>query len=70
MRYLVDSDWLIDAMSGRSIAVNTLDQLSASGLAVSMITVAEIYEGALAPMLLKKLSQRFVIFSVLSHGFP
>ena len=46
MRYLVDADWLIDAMSGRSHAVRTLDQLSTDGLAVSIIAVAEIYEGA------------------------
>jgi tRNA(fMet)-specific endonuclease VapC len=46
VRYLVDSDWLINAMSGRPIALNTLDHLSASGLAVSIVTVAEIFEGA------------------------
>lgn len=46
MRYLVDTDWLIDASANVSRVVRTLDHLSAEGLAVSIITVAEIYEGA------------------------
>jgi tRNA(fMet)-specific endonuclease VapC len=43
---LVDADWLIDAAAGRPVAVRTLDRLSADGLAVSIIAVAEVYEGA------------------------
>jgi tRNA(fMet)-specific endonuclease VapC len=46
VRYLIDSDWLIDAAGGRSPAVQTLARLSTDGLAVSIIAVAEIYEGA------------------------
>ncbi len=46
MRYLVDADWLIDALIGRPAAVRTLDRLSSDSLAVSIIAVAEIYEGA------------------------
>ena len=46
MRYLVDADWLIDAFIGRPDAVRTLDYLSPEGLAVSIIAVAELYEGA------------------------
>lgn len=46
MRYLVDADWLIDAASGRPGAVQTLERLSAQGLGVSIIAVAEVYEGA------------------------
>jgi len=46
VRYLVDSDWLIDATAGRLSAVRTLDHLSDDGLAVSIIAVAEVYEGA------------------------
>jgi tRNA(fMet)-specific endonuclease VapC len=46
MRYLIDTDWLIDALSGISSAVRTLDQLKADGLAVSIISVGEVYEGA------------------------
>ena len=46
MKYLVDADWLIDAAAGRSTAVRTLDRLSGDGLAVSLVAVAEVYEGA------------------------
>ena len=46
MRYLVDADWLIDAAIGRSRAQRTLDRLTDEGLAVSIIAVAEVYEGA------------------------
>lgn len=46
MKYLVDADWLIDAIIGRPRAQRTLDRLSDEGLAVSIIAVAEVYEGA------------------------
>lgn len=46
MRYLVDSDWLIDAMTGRRLAQETQARLSDQGVAVSIIAVAEVYEGA------------------------
>ncbi len=46
MRYLVDADWLIDAAIGRPRAQHLLERLSDEGLAVSIIAVAEVYEGA------------------------
>ena len=46
MRYLIDSDWLIDATTGRPGAQRALSSLSIDGLAVSILTVAELYEGA------------------------
>lgn len=48
MPYLVDADWIINALAGRHDAVATLRQLAPEGLAVSWITVGELYEGALA----------------------
>jgi tRNA(fMet)-specific endonuclease VapC len=48
VKYLVDSDWLIDATIGLPIAVRTLDRLTGDGLAISIIAVAEVYEGAFA----------------------
>src|SRR5262245_16532124 len=47
MRYLVDSDWLIDAFLGIPTAVNLLAQLRDDGLAVSIISYGELFEGAL-----------------------
>lgn len=46
MAYLLDSDWVIEAMSGNLRVTRTLDRLSSQLLAVSFITVAEVYEGA------------------------
>ena len=53
MRYLVDSDWLIDAFLGIPTAIHRLTQLREDGMAVSIITYGELFEGALgapAPM--------------------
>lgn len=46
MSYLADSDRLIDALIGRPEADRTLDQLSAAGVAVSIVSSGEIFEGA------------------------
>lgn len=46
MRYLADTDWLIDALIGLPVAVATLEELSAAGIAISIISVGELYEGA------------------------
>ena len=46
MRYLVDSDWLIDAVAGRPAAVAVLDRPGQEGVATSIIALAELYEGA------------------------
>jgi tRNA(fMet)-specific endonuclease VapC len=43
---MVDSDWLIDALRGVPQAIATLDRLSGQGIGVSIISVAELYEGA------------------------
>ena len=44
--YLVDTDWIIDCLYGRTDAVETLLELSADGLAVSLMTYGELYQGA------------------------
>jgi predicted nucleic acid-binding protein len=46
MRYLVDTDWLIDALVGIPEAVATLEDLTPDGLGISIISVGEVYEGA------------------------
>jgi tRNA(fMet)-specific endonuclease VapC len=46
MSYLLDTDWLIQALHGRHTAVSTLGQLAGSRVAISVITIAEAYEGA------------------------
>ncbi len=44
--YLIDTDWIIDALYGQAIAMQTLADLAPDGLAVSHLTYAELYEGA------------------------
>lgn len=46
MRYLADTDWVIDALAGRPDAVGPLRLLSSEGVAVSIVSLGEIYEGA------------------------
>ena len=46
MAYLLDSDLLIDRLADRPAAVNLFRQLVPSGLAVSVITYMEVFQGA------------------------
>jgi tRNA(fMet)-specific endonuclease VapC len=46
MAYLLDSDWLIDALAGRRRAVSPLERLSSQYIGVSVITLAEVYQQA------------------------
>lgn len=46
MRYLVDTDWVIDVIKGFPSAVEILEQLIADGIAVSIVSFGELYEGA------------------------
>lgn len=49
MKYLVDSDWVVDWLKGREPAVERLSALAPDGLAISLITYGEIYEGIYSP---------------------
>jgi tRNA(fMet)-specific endonuclease VapC len=44
--FLIDTDWIIDCLHGRSEAVDLLMALAADGLAVSLMTYGELYQGA------------------------
>lgn len=45
MTYLVDSDWVADWLAGTASAIRLLSTLSQDGLAISLVTYGEIYEG-------------------------
>ena len=47
MPYLVDSDWLIDYLEGAPVARRLLRVLAESGIAISIITYMEAYQGVL-----------------------
>jgi tRNA(fMet)-specific endonuclease VapC len=48
MAYLLDSDWLINALAGKRRAVSPLERLSSKYIGVSVITLAEVYQQAFA----------------------
>ncbi len=45
MNYLVDSNWVADYLKGKQLTVDLLSRLAEKGLAISIISFGEIYEG-------------------------
>ena len=43
--YLIDTDWVIDFLKGKNETVDTLVSMEKMGLAISVISLAELYEG-------------------------
>ena len=43
--YLIDSDWAIDFLAGRPLAMALIDGLPIDNLAISIISVAELLDG-------------------------
>jgi predicted nucleic acid-binding protein len=45
LSYLVDTDWIIHYLNGNNEIVEKIESLGKGGLAASVISVAELYEG-------------------------
>ena len=45
MRYLLDTDWAIDYLNGNPQVRRRLDPLRPEGIGISIISLAELYEG-------------------------
>lgn len=45
LHYLVDTDWVIDYLNGRQDTVSRLSTLRPDGLGLSVVALAELYEG-------------------------
>jgi tRNA(fMet)-specific endonuclease VapC len=45
LRYLLDTDWIIDHLSGHEEVTAKLKEFAKEGIAASIISVAELYEG-------------------------
>jgi len=45
MPYLIDSDWAIDLLASVPEALQLLDRLAQDGIAISIITYMEVYQG-------------------------
>lgn len=43
--YLIDTDWVIDHLCGIAAVTQKLQELEPEGLAISIISLAELYEG-------------------------
>jgi tRNA(fMet)-specific endonuclease VapC len=48
MGYILDADWVINALAGRKRADTLLQKLAPTGITISWITVGEIYDTAFA----------------------
>jgi predicted nucleic acid-binding protein len=62
MTYLVDTDWVAAYLKGRAEAIQRLDALAEDGLAISVITYGEIYEGIYYGRAVKQHEQGFLNF--------
>lgn len=45
MSYLVDTDWVVDYLTGQKAADDLFTKLLPSGIAISIVSFSEIYEG-------------------------
>lgn len=45
MKYLMDTDWIVHWLNGKKNIVKRVKELREEGLGISMISIAEIYEG-------------------------
>ena len=45
MKYLIDTDWVIDHLKGETRVGRELEGLAPQGVAISVISLAELYEG-------------------------
>ncbi len=45
MPYLIDTDWVIDLLASVPEALQLLDRLAQDGIAISIITYMEAYQG-------------------------
>jgi predicted DNA-binding antitoxin AbrB/MazE fold protein len=62
-RFLLDTDWIIDHFDGIAAITHRLEQLGPSGLTLSVISLAELYEGvhyARDPAASRRVLSRFV----------
>jgi tRNA(fMet)-specific endonuclease VapC len=67
MGYLIDSDWVIDHLAEVEAAVDLLSELAGEGIAISVVTYLEVYQGILRS---PSLEQAQVQFEAFLEGVP
>jgi len=45
MKYLLDTDWIIHALKGIQTITERVKELRSEGLSISIVSIAEVYEG-------------------------
>ena len=45
MRYLADTDWVVHALHGNRAVIRRLDELADEGIGISIVSIAELYQG-------------------------
>lgn len=46
MGYLLDTDWIIHALTGKQTILATINRLDPSSIAISYVSMGEVYEGS------------------------
>ena len=46
MRYLLDTDWIINLLAGETSTAQYIERINPEDIAISLISVAEVYESA------------------------
>jgi predicted nucleic acid-binding protein len=67
MRYLIDTDWLIDLFAAQPGALEWLDRIASDQLVTSIVSVGEFYEGA---FLQSDWNHRLEVFREFLADFP
>ena len=62
MQYLVDTDWAIDYLNGIGRIVQSLNNFLLEGVGISIISLAEIYEGMLGTISPEEYQQQLNAF--------
>lgn len=47
MKFLIDTDWSIQCLHGVESVISRVDELSSEGIGLSLVSLAELYEGVL-----------------------
>ena len=73
MKDLLDTDWVIDHLHSVERVVQRLEELFLEGLGISVISLAELYEGifnSTNPAGNEKALQDFLSYNHLAYGVP
>ena len=65
--YLVDTDWIIDHLANVPVITQKLRELQPQGIVLSVVSLAELYEGVYYSETRNKTKTAFIRFSVNSR---